>query len=75
MWVCVCVCVCVSVTVVAEDLHTTTHGSAKNMNWTTGPFLRQLARRQSCPSEQCARVIKHHTGLLSGSCHKIPAMD
>jgi len=74
--VCVCVCVCVSVTVVAQDLHTRTHGSAKNnMNWTTGPFLLQLATRQSCPSEQCTRVTKQHTGLLSGSCHSIPAMD
>jgi len=66
----------VSVTVVAEDLHTTTHGSAKNnMEWTTGPFLRQSATRQSCPSERRTRVTKKHTRLLSDSCHKIPAMD
>jgi hypothetical protein len=57
--VCVCVCVCSSVTVVAQDLHTTTHGSAKsNMDWTTGPFLRHLATCQSCPSEQCTPLKK-----------------
>lgn len=77
-----CVCVCVWVTVVAQDLHTTTHGSAKNnTDWTRSPFLRHLATRHSRPSEQCTRVTRQHTRLLSDfchkirSCHKIPAMD